>query len=135
MPWQPAGVIHPDAELWATGVVRAALTGRPEAYVSGVKVDNKIPNPRPNRLVQIRRDGGPEDGVFDNPRFGVNVWAASEKDVANLARLVAALFRQLPGDGVCVAMRQLSGPSSVPDAQPRRFMTFEGRLRGTPLEV
>lgn len=134
MTMQPAHVLFPDAELWATAALREVLEGRPEPYVTGVKVSNAVPAVRPSRLVTIRRDGGAENGVFDQPRFGVNVWAATEKDVADLARLVTALFRLLPGDGVCVSMRQVGGPSAIPDAQPRRFMTFEGVLRGVGLE-
>lgn len=133
MTLQPAEVIFPDAELWATAALRAALATRTETYKSGVIVSNAVPATRPARLVTIRRDGGPTDGLFDRPRFGVNVWAATEKDAADLARLVTALFRLLPGDGTCVAVRQASGPSPIPDAQPRRYMTFEATLRGTPL--
>jgi len=133
MTLQQAEVIFPDAELWATTAMRAALAARSEPYKSGVVVSNAVPATRPARLVTIRRDGGPEDGVFDRPRFGVNVWAATEKDAADLARLVTALFRLLPGDGVCVNVRQASGPSAIPDAQPRRYMTFEATLRGSAL--
>lgn len=131
--WQPPSVLFPDAELWATGALRTALAGRSEPYKAGVIVAHAVPATRPDRLVTIRRDGGTEDGLFDQPRFGVNVWTQTEKDAADLSRLVAALLRGLPGDGVCTYMRQVSGPSTVPDAQPRRFMTFESRLRGEAL--
>jgi hypothetical protein len=133
MTLQPTAILFPDAELWATTALRAKLAGRPESYAAGVKVSNAVSNPRPSRLVQIRRDGGAADGVFDNPRLTVNIFAPSEQDATDLARLVAALMWSLPGDGVCVRMRQASGPSSVPDATPRRLMSFEARTRGTKL--
>lgn len=136
MTLQPAPIVFPDAELWATTALRAALVGRGEAYLSGVKVSNAVPAARPDRLVTIRRDGGAAVGVFDNPRLGVNVWARTEQDATDIARLVAALFWSLPGDGVCVSMRMVGGPNPIPDESgaKRRFMTFEARLRGTPLE-
>lgn len=133
MTLQPVEVIFPDAELWATGVIRAALAARSEPYVTGVKVSNTVPPTMPARQITIRRDGGSKVGVFDNPRFGVNIWAATDKDAADLARLVSALFRLTPGDGVCVFMQQTAGPVTIPDAKPRRYMTFVARLRGEAL--
>lgn len=133
MTLQPAAILFPDADLWGVGMIRIKLATRTEPYKSGAVVSNAVPPTRPARLVTIRRDGGSVAGVFDRPRFGVNVWAENEKDAADLARLVSALFLQAPGDGVCVSLRQLSGPSPIPDAQPRRYMTFEATLRGTPL--
>lgn len=133
MTLQPAAILFPDADLWGTGMIRAKLAVRTEAYKSGVVVSNSVPATRPARLVTVRRDGGSVSGVFDRPRFGVNVWAATEKDVADLAALVSALFLLAAGDGVCVSVRQVSGPSPIPDAQPRRYMTFEAKLRGSAL--
>lgn len=143
MTLQPVAVLFPDAEMWAIGdgqsgrplgTLRAALTDRTEPYATNLKYGTSVPAQRPPRLVTVRRDGGAPSGVFDQPRFGVNVWAATEKDVADLAALVSALFLLSPGDGVCVRMRQTSGPSPIADVQPRRYMTFEAILRGTPLE-
>ena len=133
MSLQPAAIVFPDAELWATGALRAALAGRAEPYAAGVKVSNAVPSTRPVRLVTIRRDGGAANGVLDLPRLAVNVWAATDQDATDLARLVAALLWSLPGDGVCVAMTQVAGPSPIADAQPRRFMSFEAALRGSDL--
>src|SRR5689334_21215305 len=99
MTLQPSAIVFPDAELWATATVRAALSGRPESYLVGIKVGNKVPNPRPDRLVTFRRDCGSAFGVFDNPRLGVNVYAKTEQDATDIARLVAALLWSLPGDG------------------------------------
>jgi hypothetical protein len=121
-----------DAEAWAAGYLRTALAARSEAYKTGVVVGTTVPRTRPARLVTVRRDGGAPAEVFDVPRFGVNVYAATEEDVSDLAALVAALLRIAPGDGTCVSMRQLSGPNPIPDESgtPRRFSTFEAHLRG-----
>lgn len=131
MTLQPAEVLFPDAEMWLTGALRAAFATRSESYKSGVVVSTSIPATF-TRLVQVRRDGGTERGVFDRPRFGINVYAATEKDVADLARLAAALVRLLPGDGVCTHMT-VTGPSPIPDSKPRRYFTAEANLRGEPL--
>lgn len=136
MTLQPTAIVHPDAELWLTTALRSALEDREETYASTALVSNTVPATRADYMVIVRRDGGPVTGVFDNPRFGINIWGATEQDAANLARLVAALLKTLPGDGTCVAMGEPSGPSPIPDEskQPRRYFTVEARLRGTPLE-
>lgn len=144
MTLQPIAILFPDSELWATGLLRTALAARSETYASGVYVGNRRPSADewkaahpstayPVRMATVRRDGGASDGLFDRPRLGVNVWAGTEQDCADLTRLVVALFFVAPGDGVCVSLRQVGGPSPIPDAQPRRFMTFEATLRGTAL--
>lgn len=135
MTLQPIAILFPDAESWAVSYLTTALTGRAETYASGVVVGVGVPSPRPARLVTVRRDGGPNKGMFDQPRLGVNVWAETEEDVIDLAELVSALLRIAPGDGTCTAMRQLSGASPVPDesAQPRRYSSFEATLRGSAL--
>lgn len=126
-------VIFPDVELWAVTWLRAALAARSEPYASGVTVASKVPSTMPARLVWVRRDGGPRDGVaLERPRLGVNVYAATEKDAADLANLVRALLWSAPdGDPVC-RVDELSGPSPIADTKPRRFMTFELLLRSEP---
>ena len=75
MSFQPATVVHPDVELWATGYLRAALAGRPELVAASVHVSNQKPTTNKPRTVVVRRDGGPQRGLFDFPRLGVRVWA------------------------------------------------------------
>lgn len=134
MTLQPAEVIAPDAELWATGMLRAALADRPESWASDVYVGNEKPTTNRPRCVVIRRDGGRKTGVFDYPRFGVRVFADVEQEAADLARLVIALFFVAPGDGVCVATSNFLGPNGVPDAsQFQKYFTFEAQLRCPPI--
>lgn len=130
MTMQPVTVIFPDAELWATTAFRAALGGRVEPHAQGVYVGNVVPTDRRDRMVVFRRDGGPSRGVMDFPRFGVRVFGRTDREVTDLARLASALIRGLAGDGVCTRVVELSGATSVPDAQPQRYMTFEAALRG-----
>lgn len=128
-------VIFPDAELFFTGFTRDALSDRPEPYTSGVRVDNKTPNPRADRMVSFRRDGGPRlDMVREVARLGINVWGRTEQEVTDLARLVGALVGA-SADGMPVISVSQNGPSPVPDesGQPRRFFTIEAVMRGVQL--
>lgn len=127
-------VLFPDVELWATGWLRDALAGRTEPYAQDVYVGNSVPSPRRDRMVTFRRDGGPRlDQVRELARVGVNVWATSERDATDLARLVAALLWAAPDGAPVLRAQQVSGPSPIPDEQPRRFMSFELTVRGTNL--
>lgn len=124
-------IVTPDVELWWTGWLRAALAARSEPYVTGVKVGVVTPDPLPARLVTFRRDGGPrEDFLHSTARLGINVWAMTEQDVTNLAGLVEGLVLSVRTTGAVEAVRSVSGPSPVPDSQPRRFFTVEAITRG-----
>lgn len=132
MTLQPAPILFPDIELWATAHLRTALTGRSEPYTQGVFVSNAVPATRRDRMVIVRRDGGAASGVLDRPRLSVRVWAKTEQDATDLARLVAALLWAAPDGAPVVAVAQLSGAVAVPDesGQPLRFQTFELTTRG-----
>lgn len=127
-----------DVELWATGYMRAALGARGESYAAGVKVDNKVPSPRPARLVQFRRDGGPQLGPnLEAARLGVNVWAPSEAEANNLAALVRALLSQAAGakvNGRDIKKVTTTGPSPVPESDAiHKYLTAEVFVRGSAL--
>jgi len=127
-------VAFPDVELILTGFLRTALNARTEPYVTGVKVDHVTPNPRPVRLVTVRRDGGPRlDVAREAARVGVNVWAATEQDVSDLARLVRALIWAVPDGSPICKVTELSGPSPIADVAPRRYLTYELVVKGTDL--
>lgn len=136
MTFQPAAALPVDADLWWIVYLRGAFVGRPESYASGVKFDRKVPNPRPDRLVVVRRDGGNVTGLFDRPRVSFDVWAKTEKDATDLANLVIALALVAPLAGAGVTdVRHLSGPNSVPDesGQPRRLSLIEATHRAAVL--
>lgn len=133
MPWQPAAIVYPDIELELTARYRAAFAAR------DIDIDwigNTVPNPRRDRMLVIRRDGGTQTGVRDRPRVSLRVWAATgkEQDATDLAALVMALA-PLFADGapiVAVPTEGRSGPWPVPDEsdQPLRQMTIEFHMRG-----
>lgn len=134
---QPADVIFPDVELWATSYLRDELATRPESYASSVFVSNTVPASRRSRMVVVRRDGGPRLSVAtEAARLGVRVWAATEQDASDLARLVRSLLWISPdGDPVCAA-RDFAGPTPIADESgvPMRYFTVELIVRGTPLD-
>lgn len=134
-----AVVLFADVELLVTGKLRTALAGRAEPYTSGVYVSNSSPaDPSagepstPARMVTVRRDGGPRlDVARDQPRIGVNVWAATEQDCNDLARMVAALVWAMPDGDPIVRVDQTSGPTTIPDDRPHKYLTFDLTMRGT----
>lgn len=129
-------VLFDDVELWATSALRAALGARSEPYTDNVYVSNDLPaepEDRRDRMVTVRRDGGPRlDPVREQPRLGVNVYGETEQVANDLARMVSALLWASPdGEPVC-KVTITSGPSVVPNAsQPQRFLTAELITRGT----
>lgn len=125
----PTAVIFPDVELWASGYLRTALAanGYPGMHVGNKRGEHTT-------AVWVRRDGGPAQQVTEDARMGVNVFAATDDEAGNLARVVSALMRAAAGSGSVRRVRQTLGPSPIPDAaSPRRYMTFELVLRGTNL--
>jgi hypothetical protein len=122
MTLQPAAVMPADAELWGTGYLRTFLAGRAEPYASGVWVGRTKPTENKPRIVAVRRDGGPITGIFDNPRLTIRVWANSDDDAADLARLIVGAISVSPGHGPVVAVTNLFGPSPIPDSSQAQYM-------------
>lgn len=126
-------MVYPDIELHLTGYLRDALTGRPESYAQDVHVSNAVPNPRRDHMVTVRRDGGVQASLLDQPRVTVGVWATTEQDATDLARLVAALLWAAPNGAPLVSAVMVGGPVAIADAQPRRSMVYEFTTRGSEL--
>lgn len=127
-------VLFPDLEAWLVQYLDAALKARGEAYCAGVVVDHVEPNPRPPRSVVFRDDGGPQvDAVRRMSLVGVNVWAETEADAADLANMVAALLRACPDGRPVTRVRVQTGPLRVADeaGQPRRYLVAEFTVRGS----
>lgn len=136
MSWQPAAVVFPDIELELTGRYRTALAARAESYAANVYVSNTVPTTRRDRMVIVRRDGGTQGEMRDQPRVTINVWAKSEADATNLAALVMGLAPSFADGDPIVAVPTLgrSGPFPVADesGQPLRSMSIEFHTRGVP---
>jgi hypothetical protein len=131
-------VIFADVELWAAGYLRARLATRSEPYASGVFVGNVVPSTRRDRMVVFRRDGGfRTNAMLDAARLSVRVWARTEQEATDLARLVRALLHDATSDddGPVTRVIDQSGPSPVADesGQPMRFLVCELYVRGQAL--
>lgn len=125
-------VITPNVELWAYEYLTAALAARDEPYAAAT-VDIRLPATLPERLVWVRRDGGPrEDILHTSARLAVNVLTSKESDADALAALVEGLLLSVRASSPVEAVTSLSGPSVVsdPSVRPRRFFTVEVLLRG-----
>jgi hypothetical protein len=131
-------VLFDDVELLVTGALRTALVARAEPYTDDVYVSISSPTDpdtgqpeTPARMVTIRRDGGPRlDVARDQPRIAVNVWATTEQDCNDLARMVAALIWALPDGDPILRVDQTSGPTTIPDDRPHKYLTFDLLMRG-----
>ncbi|NUR79982.1 MAG: hypothetical protein HOQ21_06000 [Dermatophilaceae bacterium] len=130
MPWQPAAVRYPDAELVVAGLIRSLLASHGEP---GMWVGRRLPSGRPGRAVQVVRDGGSADGLRDRARLRVLTWDATDQKVTDLARLVVAVAPLMAGQQGVVRVQHLSGPYEIPDAAPCRYLLFQVDLRGVPL--
>lgn len=133
-------VLFADVELTITGLLRTALAARAEPYTDDVYVSISSPADTatgepttPARMVTVRRDGGPRlDVARDQARVAVNVWASTEQDCNDLARMVAALMWAMPDGNPIVRVDQTSGPTTIPDDRPHKYLTFDITLRGAP---
>jgi hypothetical protein len=123
-------VAYPIVEMVFPAALRSALALRSEPYAQNVTVGKKVPATMPDRLVTFRRDGGPASAWTDHPRLGINVWAKTDADVDNLARLVVALLPTLVGPQVD-SVHVMSGPTDVTDVSgtPQRYITAEAATR------
>ena len=135
MTLQPVAAQPIDADLWWIVYLRSALVGREESYATSVYFDRAVPTTRRDRMVICRRDGGNVSGVFDRPRVAFDVWAKTEQDATNLARLIVALALEAPGTNGCVRVQHVSGPNSVadPSGQPRRLSLIQATHRAVVL--
>lgn len=104
-----------------TGVVvaafKAALTASERSYTSGVVVQPKLPtgSARRQRMVTVRDDSGPDDGVQTRRRQGVNVWAETSVNAEKLALFLMAAARAMPDGEPVTATDSFTGPFEVVD--------------------
>lgn len=136
MSWQPPRIVFPDVELLVCGLLRQALSSRAETYAADVYVGTTVPNPRPSRIITVRHDGGARlDAALETAQLGINVYAMTETDANDLARLTRALLWAAPNGKPLTRVDDVSGPVAVPNesGQFLRYLTVEATLRGEPL--
>lgn len=122
-------VVFPDA----TAVTVTHLAGELE-----VPVVSKVPNPRPDTFVRVRRVGGPRrDLVTDQAQLTVEAWAATDADAADLAQLARAHIHNMRGQVIsgvaCYRVTEMAGPANLPDPttdHARYSLTIAVAMRG-----
>lgn len=134
-------ILYPPTTGVACAVLRAALTASPLAYSSAVTVGPELPATKTARMVTVRDDSGPDDGVQTRRRYGVNVWARRQ-DAELLALLCMAVLRSCADGKPITATDQFSGPYSIADDPSyvvdgdeltHYFFTFRLSARGSSL--
>ena len=131
-------VIFPDAAALFIGQLEAGLAAN---AADAVTVHGKVPNPRPDRFVVIRRMGGPRRlPMVDEPTLQVDSWALTDADADDLAQLVRAVLHGLRGavvdDVTIYRVAEMGGPGQMPDSesdQPRVRQNFAALLRSIRL--
>lgn len=128
-------ILWPDVEAWAITYLTAALAAREEPYADAVAVRKDVGKAMPPRLVTVRDDGGGRGDVTRSSGLGVNVWAATDEDCSDLARLVCALLEAATGNGPVVAVTGSFGPYPVPEdsGKPHRYLSVDLIVTGVPL--
>lgn len=92
---------------------------------SSLTCQAKRPATMPKRLLTLRDDGGRDALGKSLTPFGVNVWADSAVDAANIALSAAAVTLGFPGAVDAVkAVRDIVGPYEVEDDPA---FTFSGK--------
>lgn len=122
----PTVIVFPDAELWVCTYLRAQLPlmGYVGVYVSNQRGTEPV-------AVWVRRDGGGTlDLTREAPRLGVNVYDTTEQKVTDLASMVAALLVACPDGKPVLRATEITGPTPIADASPRRFVSVELVVRG-----
>lgn len=101
----------------------------------------RIPNPRLEQMVIVRRSGGVRlNLVADNPTLTVEAWAATDEDAHDLAQEARGYLLAMRGeviDGTAVyRTAEVGGPALLPDPlsnQSRYTFSVSAALRGTAL--
>lgn len=130
-----AALLWPDVEAWAVTYLIAALAARSEPFADGVTVRTQAGSTLPARLVTVRDDGGRRDDLSRTTSLGVNVWAETDADCSDLARMVASLLEASAGDGPVVACLGTNGPMPVVEEsdKPHRYLSADLVVTGSPL--
>ena len=107
--------------------LKTGLAGRAEAYTDDVLVQPKLPiaTQRRKRMVTVRDDSGPDDGVLKRHRYGFNVWAESSVNAEKLALMCMGILRTMPDGQPITSVTELSGPFEVVD-ETTDILTVDG---------
>lgn len=135
-------VLFTDLELYLTGRIRQELAEIAAPITQNVFVSNQFPSPARPKTVVVRDDSGPQTSIITKePTIGITVLAGDDQtqgqqatELANLVfMIVADCAGTEPGNPVARVVNA-TGPYKVTEesGQPRRYMTFELAVVGTP---
>jgi hypothetical protein len=134
MPMAKPVVVFPDAVLVVADYLRSVL--------AGVRVETKVPDPRPTEFIRVRRIGGPRKNLFlDRPRIDIECWSGSEGDAADFMMRVRPYVLAMAGKRGTTTVydvAEISGPMWLPDdatSHPRYAFAVDFTTRGTRLET
>lgn len=101
-----------------------------------VPVVGKVPDPRPDSFVQIRRSGGGAQIARDTPLVDVFCWALTDEDAEDLCMTVRSLITDLEnsmlGGRQIYRLEEFLGPTQDDDPETgtsRWWMTFSISIR------
>lgn len=126
-------VIFGDVVEEVAAPLRTLLAGRSEPETDDVEVHGEVPNPRPAKFIELRRDGGVSPAVIlDRPRLTVRCWHEADAEAERLAQITRALIKTLPGTGAIRRVVDAGGPNPAPDESGAAtyFFSVEITLRG-----
>lgn len=134
MTWQRGPRSFPDPYTAALGILRAAVTASSDPDIVGTSVVRTLPNPRPLRVVQVRRDGGSSafGDLADAPLITYRVWHESDTQAQKLAQFIRAAFLNAPyvqGGTDVLRVEDVAGPLDVADPDDETVTTFFGRVQ------
>jgi hypothetical protein len=128
-------ITFPDA----VAAVRDYLNAQLPTFTDDAAVVQKIPNPRPTRLVKVNRTGGARlDLIRDQAQITVECWDVREDDAHDLAQVCRGLIHAMPGRYAAVNVYRVQnlGFTDLPDpdtASPRFTFTVLLDIRGAAL--
>lgn len=125
-------LIFPDTEE----LFRVALGVKlQEVLGDTIPTSTKVPNPRPDEFVVVRKVGGiRRDLVTDVPVLQVEAWALTETRADRVSQIIRGLmhwFTEINGYAIN-GTDEVVGPSSFPDASQhvRYTATYAPAVRG-----
>lgn len=127
-------ILFPDATLAAITCLSGALDDRASPAI----VRSRVPNPRPDLFVTVRRIGGVQRNlVVDQAMLSVEAWATLDEDAHDLAQLCRGILNAAEGTAhsgtLIYRCDEIGGPALLPDPdsdQPRYVATYLIATRG-----
>jgi hypothetical protein len=124
MTLQPTAALPVDADLWWIVYLRGASSAASEPYAQNVYFDRKVPNPRRDRMVIVRRTAAtsPACSTARGRARRVGQDGAGRHRTSRTSSSRSPWWPRWLTRGV-TNVTHLSGPNSVPDpsGQPRRL--------------